>query len=1315
MKVRWAKVARRIGLAVLAVIVLLVAIPLLLWKSGRIQSWARAALIEQVNRATGGRTELGGFHMQLNPFLVELDQFVIHGKEAAGKPPFLQIARVRAGLELRPLLHGKVVLSNVDVEQPAISIQVDRQGHSNVPTPARRGPSKPWHEQLFSITLDRLRLENGTIEYNDRRIPLTADGGRFTFAMDYNAPAPGRDFYHGAIGWQQMYLNAKGWLPFRSDWMAQFTIGRQGGSLDQFRLDLPHSWVEGRAEWPSWTKLDVEAHYRMLLDLTDVKTLLKKPHSPLGTIQSTGDLKYAPGAWNLHGYYSAQNISIEFKWYHARGMSSRGTLLADQQGLEIPDFQAWALGGSFSGRVKMNEKTLAFTATTHSQQVRLAQVLAAVANSDLPVQTLHWEASVGIDSVTTWRADFRDMASKGKMTWTPLAVTPAGLLPATASIQYDYQMARDSVYSQGQISTPNTKLTLQGSIGGRTSSMNFHVTANDLRDWNDLINTLRGPDSPPATILGRASWLGSVTGSIGHPMFAGEAHARQVSYDQLHWDAIDGQLAYSPDGLTLTNIEVRRGRSLALLTLHLNTDNWYFAPEDTWNLTAALTRADTNDLQGLAGTHYPAHGLLSGQFRGSGTKQEPQLSGNFQLDQFAANGYAVPRVAGRLEVDRQVVRLSEVTATFGSGTFGGDLTYQLGPRTAQFDLFGRGLPLDEIRWLQTPSLPLAGRIDFHVTGSGPVKAPQAQGTASVSSLRAGTELVGDLSGKLNSDGRTLKVELESSLVRGQLQGTLQVKLADDYPIDGDLSAAGIDLDPFIASGLHLRELTSHSRTDGHFRVTGDLLRPETITVDANVSHLQITYETVTLENIGPLRLTYRRNEVRVEQAALKGPDSNFQLSGVVRFSRNQPLDLRVTGALNLKLIAALVPQLQSQGSAQVDAVIEGTFGEPRIDGKARLIDAALTYDDIPIGLSAVNGDLIFSSDHLSLSNVKAEAGGGRLVLSGTVNFASPSGRLGYDIGIAAKQVRVRWPEGMSWLLDANARMQGDTLGANLGGQIALDRLFLTKGLDVATLLMATRQPVAETEAGPAFVNNLRLDFNVSAGAGARLEWTGAHIETDANLRVRGTWNRPSVLGHVHLLSGEINFRGNKYRLNRGDMNFANPLRLDPEMNVEATTTIQQYEVTVDLTGRASALRLAYRSDPPLPETDVISLLALGYTGEASELRSASQTGQYGATALLGEAVSSEVGGRIARLFGISRFSIQPSLAATGVENNAAARIAIEQQVTPNLTITYATNATSSAEQVIQIEYSVSRRFSLVALRDINGTFDISFEYKQHFH
>ena len=157
-------------------------------------------------------------------------------------------------------------------------------------------------------------------------------------------------------------------------------------------------------------------------------------------------------------------------------------------------------------------------------------------------------------------------------------------------------------------------------------------------------------------------------------------------------------------------------------------------------------------------------------------------------------------------------------------------------------------------------------------------------------------------------------------------------------------------------------------------------------------------------------------------------------------------------------------------------------------------------------------------------------------------------------------------------------------------------------------------------------------------------------------------------------------------------------------------------MTIDFSGPASRLALNYRSDPPLPGSDIIALLALGRTGEETGPLSQGTSQNYGATALLSEAISTGLGGRIEHLFGISQFRVDPFVAGTATESNAAARITIEQRVAQNLTITYSSNAaTSNQYQLIQVEYTLKRGLSLVFLRDINDAYSFDIEFVKHLH
>jgi len=139
----------------------------------------------------------------------------------------------------------------------------------------------------------------------------------------------------------------------------------------------------------------------------------------------------------------------------------------------------------------------------------------------------------------------------------------------------------------------------------------------------------------------------------------------------------------------------------------------------------------------------------------------------------------------------------------------------------------------------------------------------------------------------------------------------------------------------------------------------------------------------------------------------------------------------------------------------------------------------------------------------------------------------------------------------------------------------------------------------------------------------------------------------------------------------------------------------------------------YRSEPPLPKSDIIALLALGRTSEESEqLQQQSGQGMFSdeATSLIiNQAINSTVSTRMEKLFGVSRIKIDPQGLTT--ETNPTARgpqITIEEEFANNLSLSYSTNVSQSSQQIIQGEYYINRNVSVLGLRDQNGvvSFDV---------
>ena len=57
---------------------------------------------------------------------------------------------------------------------------------------------------------------------------------------------------------------------------------------------------------------------------------------------------------------------------------------------------------------------------------------------------------------------------------------------------------------------------------------------------------------------------------------------------------------------------------------------------------------------------------------------------------------------------------------------------------------------------------------------------------------------------------------------------------------------------------------------------------------------------------------------------------------------------------------------------------------------------------------------------------------------------------------------------------------------------------------------------------------------------------------------------------------------------------------------------------------------------------------------------------------------------------------------------------MEQQLTRQIAVTFATNVNSTAQQLIQLQYQLSDNTSIVATRDENGVFSIVYKLRKRY-
>jgi translocation and assembly module TamB len=345
--------------------------------------------------------------------------------------------------------------------------------------------------------------------------------------------------------------------------------------------------------------------------------------------------------------------------------------------------------------------------------------------------------------------------------------------------------------------------------------------------------------------------------------------------------------------------------------------------------------------------------------------------------------------------------------------------------------------------------------------------------------------------------------------------------------------------------------------------------------------------------------------------------------------------------------------------------------------------------------------LTLTRDRLDITHFQGTVGGGTVTASGGLIYR-PGFR--FDLAMAGKDIRLLYPEGIRQGLDLNLTLVGTRQAALLGGQVHITNLSFTPSFDLSNFLgQFTGSEAAPPPAG-SFTQNLHLNLTAQSTTGVNLVSRTLSLQAAANLQIRGTAADPVILGRVNLTGGDLIFMGNRYVLEGGTIQFANPLRTEPVLNVAASTTIQQYQIYLRFEGPVDRMHTNYSSVPALPPADIIHLLAFGSTSEAA---AANPTpGTLGAESVVASQVTSQISSRVAKVAGISQLSIDPELggvASSGAANTGA-RITIQQRVTGNLFVTFSTDVTTTQDQVIQLQYKVSPKVSFSGTRDQNGGF-----------
>lgn len=961
--------------------------------------------------------------------------------------------------------------------------------------------------------------------------------------------------------------------------------------------------------------------------------------------------------------------------------------------------------------------------------------------SEPPFQRLGLDSRLNGPASAIWsNGDENTLTVATNFRLSPSTTIPSSETATNGAVDATYRQRNGSVDLRNlQLTMPESQITAHGLLGAypMTSPTNLVVDINShnlgefdvlLRDLGLTYNGRNGTAALPLSLGGQADFHGEWAGSLVDPHLSGALTAKDLTLQipestgepqLVHLDSLDAAGSYSAARIAIDHGQLQHadasvsfGGTLTATAPHSarSLGRPGFDARSVVHANLLATEVNVEDLQPFVAEKLPVSGFLSAHLEIDGPLEALGGAGWVELEKGVLYGEPLTRARAQGKMVGRLAEIDSMTMTGGAGTIAGSGSYDLHSRQFKIDAHGSALDIAKIQRIHQLGTELGGSFGFTLTGSGTFDDPHLDAHATLSDLEISGEKLGSINVVAGAANRTLTYDLTSRLETAELVAHGQTALHGNNETQATLNFSRFNIGALLAMA-HINGLTGESDLEGAMSIAGPLAHPEQMQGEARIKELAVTISGVHLHSEGGMHASMGNSQITLDPLHVTGEQTDMHLQGSLNLVGKRRLDFAANGSINLQLAETIDSDLTARGTSTFRLEAHGPLDNPGLTGRIDFEDASLALEDLPNSLSQLHGTLEFNQNRLEVKSLTAMSGGGLLSVSGYLSYQHG---IYADLALKGKSIRIRYPQGISSAADINLQLQGSQNNLLLSGNVMITRFTVSPEMDFVALAAQAgkAQPIAPANAPS---NHVRLDVRIQSSPQLNFRNAYAKLAGDVDLRLRGTLASPSLLGRVTITEGSATIAGTRYELQRGEITFTNPVRIQPTIDLNATARVEDYDITLGLHGSVDQPTVNLRSDPPLPEADVVALLALGRTQDQQRLFTQQQVQlatNPATDALLGGALNASVSSRVQKLFGAGSVKVDPNY--LGVLGNSTTRITVEEQLGKNLTLTYATDVDTTAQQLIQAEIAINRHVSLLVARDESGVFSMVLKATRRF-
>lgn len=1273
-----------------------------------------------------------------------IEQFVIEGLAPTDRP-FLVAKRIEVSLSWKAVLHREVLLDSVEMTDWQMLVEQWEGGRHSFPKFA----SGSGGRRRFTTTLQYVRASNGQFTLDDHGTPWS------TVARNLDVSITKVFGYRGIASFSRSTIAIQNYVPMQADLKAIFRV--DGGMIHFDRIDLKTDGAQSvltgdvdATRWPEQTyqvKSVVDFHRQREIFFAN------EHYTFSGEGRFNGVFHYYKNGRDLTGSFESDLLGLNVGGHDYQFPAVKGRLAWTRDRFDVTDTSTQFHGGTTRLRYSIAPIGKPQPARAKFDAEWWGVDLASLTDF-MKLDGVRFAGRITGRNLLEWPlGHFSDHTGDGEWDVIPPAGVrvlsgvrasdlssgpepggphpPLGHLPIAGRLTYQYD--RDWFDMQdGRFSTPATDVTFGGRTSwGDKSRIPFHVISTDLQESDRVLAGVMTAFGAPTTAIsvgGSADFTGTMLESLTRPRVEGVFETDNLRAFDVNWGSGRAGLVIQNSYVDVAGGRVRKnggeiqvdGRfSLGFprrdrgeeMNSRVRVTNW-----------AAVDFKHAFDID-----EYKVVGSISGEYHLYGPYHGPFGFGTLVIDRGVAYGEPFETASGSLRFEGNGVRIDGIQLKKSDGTAEG-AAFVGWNGTYSFNADGHRIPMDSVAAVSYPSAPLTGLMEFTADGSGTFAVPRYQFRAQIRDLFVKDEGVGDVTGRLEVRGEVMTVEMEAASPRLAVSGTGRIELTDPGDADLTLRFTDTSLDPYARAFQPKLSPFTTAVGSGRLHITGELSNPAHLVVDALFEQVELRLFDYRLRNAASIRVAMNQNVLRVDGMRFLGEGTELDVSGSVDLDARRIAGV-AKGSANLGILQGFYRNIRSSGQAQLSAQVSGSLDEPVILGQATVGDGRLRYVTLPHSLESVNGSILFDSRNIRFDGLTAR------LAEGQVSFDGRIGLEGYapsDLALTAtgRNMRLRYPEGVRSEVDADLALTGRVTAPILSGTVSVQSGVWTTRFDPNAGLFDFNSGGTPVSSGVApDTIPLRLDVRVIAPGTLRIENSQAHIASSADLTFRGTYERPIVFGRAEITRGEFLFEGRRYLVTRGNLDFTNPVRIEPTFDIAAETQVrvpqQTYRVTLRATGTMRNLRPEFTSDPPLPALTIASLL-LGDVAASkdADLRALErpdlteqQLIQARAARLLASPISGEIGKVVEQTLGVDTFQLTPLVSDPSQLSsrfNPSARLTIGKRISNRAYLTFSRSVTTSSDQIILLEYDQSDRISWVLTRNEDDSYALDIRVRKEF-